>query len=144
MTKHPDCAERCQAAEQKGYPACADECAWIERYSNAAPQVSKNQLSNIGSSRRCLDHQGQPEPVVAAPQGSGNPRNSAEILQAEHNESAYVSAMVKRDQLDRYGSCASWETFGGYSSGFITSSRELNPNNLDRLRKPSALERKKR
>ena len=136
MTKHPDCAERCQAAEHKHLPECADECAWIERY--AAPQVSKNQLSNIGSSRRCLDHQGQPEPVVAAPQGSGNPRNSAEILQAEHNESAYVSAMVKRDQLDRYGSCASWETFGGYSAGFITSNRELNPNNLDRLRAPSA------
>src|SRR3990167_3233573 len=109
MTKPPDCAERCQAAEQKGYPACADECAWIERYS----------------------------------QGSGNPRNNAAILQAEHAESMYVSAMVKRDQLDG-PSTPIWEIFGGYSAGFITSSKELNPNNLDRLRAPSALERKKR
>ena len=35
MTKHHDCAEKCQAAEQKHLPECADECAWIERYASA-------------------------------------------------------------------------------------------------------------
>src|SRR3990167_5611209 len=135
MKKRRDCAERCQAAEQKGYPACADECAWIERYSNAAPQVR-------GVSAESLSADESP-PAVAAPQGSGNPRNNAAILQAEHNESMYVSAAVKRYQLDG-PSTPIWETFGGYSSGFITSSKELNPNNLDRLRAQSALERKKR
>ena len=42
MTKHPDCEDKCQLLEHKGYHSCSisGECAWLEQdkinsYANA-------------------------------------------------------------------------------------------------------------
>lgn len=92
MKKHPDCEDRCQRNEHKGYPPCdltSGECEW-----DRTPAAQ------------------------SAPQGAGNPRNNAEIIQGYSDDYRGID----------------WLNYGGYGwYGGRTAnagSAYSNPNNF--------------
>ncbi len=71
MKKHPDCEDRCQIAEHKGYPACAVhgiDCSYAEAvyaeeqrandWANSA--IKRDQISRFTGPENDLDCVGRP------------------------------------------------------------------------------------